>query len=120
MKSKIVWSVAVLALLAGNVYLGLSYVGLSKELDGMKIVVASQRYNDMTLNFMKMFVKKVIKSDTAVDFETRLKLENSVRELGDPQILEQWQKFVNSATEVDAQKNVKELLNVLVDKIYIK
>lgn len=120
MRSKIFWGMIVVVLLLGNIFLGLRYYSATKELEGTRVTLATQRYNDMVLNFMKMFIKRVIKSQTEVDFETRLKLENSVRDLDDPQILAQWQKFVNSQSETEAQANVKDLLDMLVDKVYIK
>ncbi len=120
MKSKAFWWVVVLALLAGNIFFGLQYFELQKELEGIKTVSSSQHYNEMVLKFVKLFIKRVIKSDKEVDFDTRLKLENAVRELDDAQILSQWQKFVNSSSEVEAQKNVKELLDILIDKVYIR
>ena len=87
-------------------------------------MLSTQRYNAKYLDFLKMFIRLVIKSDKEVDFETRWKLENSVRELADeysdPQILLQWQKFVASTNETEAQKNVKDLLAMLVDKTYLK
>ena len=104
----------------GNIFFGLRYFAAVKELEGTKVVLTTQRYNEKTINFLKMFIKRVIKSDKEVDFETRLKLENAVRDLNDEQILALWQKFVNSQNEVEAQKNVKELLDLLVDKVYIK
>lgn len=120
MKSKILWGAIIVILLGGNLLVGSLYFSATKNLEGARIVISSQRYNTMTLNFMKMFIKKVIKSDKEVDFETRLKLENAVRELNDPTILAQWQKFVNSQAEAEAQKNVKDLLEILIDKVYLK
>ncbi len=100
--------------------LGLLYFQATKELAGEKSIISSQRYNDLDISFLKMFIKDVIKSNKEVDFDTRLKLENAVRDLKDPQLLAQWQKFVNSQNEVDAQNNVKDLLEMLADKIYIQ
>ncbi|MFA5061906.1 MAG: hypothetical protein WC526_02065 [Patescibacteria group bacterium] len=120
MKSKIFWGLIILILLASNVFLGLMYYNASKELEGSRDTVATQRYNGQVLNFLKMFIKQVIKSKTEIDFDTRLQLENSVRGLNDPEILAQWQKFVNSTTQDEAQANVKDLLELLVGKIYLK
>ena len=120
MKSKAFLFIIVLTLFVGNIFFGLRYFAAVKELEGTKVVLTTQRYNEKTINFLKMFIKRVIKSDKEVDFETRLKLENAVRDLNDEQILALWQKFVNSQNEVEAQKNVKELLDLLVDKVYIK
>src|SRR3989339_12851 len=109
-----------LALLVGNLFFGLRYYTAMKELEGTKTIITTQKYNEQTINFLKMFIKRVIKSDKEVDFETRLKLESSVRDLNDEQILVQWQNFVNSQTEAEAQKNVKELLDLLIKKVYIQ
>lgn len=49
--------------------------------------------------------------------ETRLRLENAVRDLNNEQILAQWQKFTTSKTETEAQTQVKNLLELLVNKI---
>jgi hypothetical protein len=49
-----------------------------------------------------------------------LKLENAVREIQDKEILDQWIKFTESKTEDEAQKNVKDLLEILVNKLQIK
>ena len=120
MKSKIIWLTVIAALIAGNIFFGMQYVSTLKELDATRFAASTQRYNEKNLLFLKLFVKNVIKSDKEVDFETRLKLENAVRELNDPQILSVWQSFVNSKTETEAQQNVKDLLNVMVDKVYTR
>ena len=120
MKSKAFWVVVFLVLLGGNVLFATLYFQTTKELEGIKVIVSSQRYNDLAINFLKLFIKQVIKSNKEVDFDTRLKLENSVRDLKDAELLAQWQKFVSSQNETDAQTNVKDLLEMLVNKIYIK
>ena len=120
MKSKAFWTVIFLVLLGTSGLFALLYFSTVKELQGAKVVISSQRYNDLNINFLKMFIKQVIKSDKEVDFDTRLKLENSIRSLNDAELLAQWQKFANSNGEEEAQKKVKNLLEMLVDKIYIK
>lgn len=124
MKSKAFLAVIFLVLLGSNLLFAVMYFQATKELEGAKITLSTQRYNAKYLDFLKMFIKLVIKSDKEVDFDTRLKLENAVRQLkeeyNDMEILAQWQKFVNSQNEADAQKNVKELLSMLVDKTYLK
>lgn len=124
MKSKAFWVVIFLVLFGSNLLFALMYFQTAKELEGTKISLSTQRYNAKYLDFLKMFIKLVIKSDKEVDFETRLKLENAVRQLkeeyGDEEILLQWQKFVGSNDEITAQKNVKDLLSMLVEKTYLK
>lgn len=118
-KSKI-FLILILILLAGNVFLGAKYFSVVKELRQTKTALETQVINDKVLEFSKLFIEKVLKAETEVDFEMRLKLENAVRNLGDEEILNQWQKFTESKTEVDAQTEVKNLLEMLINKIKVK
>jgi hypothetical protein len=97
----------------------LGFVGFSyqREIDRLTTISNQEYTNQQTLNFLEIFIKKVLKSDKEVDFETRLKLENAVRDLKDDKILAQWQSFVNSKDELEAQNNVKDLLELLVVKV---
>ena len=115
-KSKIVF-VLILVLLAGNLFGGVKYFSVAKELRQTQTAMETQKTNDKILEFTKLFIEKVLKAETEVDFETRLKLENAVRNLEDEDIVLQWQKFTESKTEDEAQKNVKSLLETLVCKI---
>lgn len=69
------------------------------------------------VNFTKLFIKKVLVVEGEVDFETRLELENAVRALNDEEIKQQWQKFIESSSEEDAQGQVKVLLSLLMKRI---
>jgi len=119
-KSKILLIFIVLILLAGNVFWGVKYFSIVKEFRQTQVALDAQVTNEKILDFTKLFIEKVLKSETEVDFETRLKLENAVRILDDEQIFLQWQKFVESQTEADAQTEVKNLLEILINKIKIK
>ncbi len=119
-KQKTILIIIILLLLVGNVFLGVKYFQTQKELEATKATLKTQQINEKTLEFTKLFIEKVLKAETEVDFETRLKLENAVRNLEDEAILEQWTKFVESKTESDAQENVKNLLKMLIDKIIVQ
>lgn len=116
-KKKAIVTIVILLLLAGNVFLGTQYFALDQECRQVKASLTTQETNGGILNFTKMFVADVLKAQTEVDFETRLKLENAVREINDPEILSQWQKFTESITEEEAQQEVKNLLEMLIYKI---
>lgn len=116
-KSKIVLIIILFLLLAGDFFLWVRYSTAKKELEEIQRLSEVQKINEPVLNFTKFFIEKVLKAEKEVDFETRLELENSVRELGDEEILAQWQKFVDSKTETEAQQEVKNLLELLVNKI---
>lgn len=117
-KEKTILIIIILILLIGDIYFGLSYFNVQKELRQTQTALTTQKTNDKVLEFTKLFIVEVLKAKTEVDFETRLKLENAVRDLGDQEILTQWQKFTESKTEAQAQEEVKNLLELLVNKIH--
>jgi len=81
--------------------------------------VKTFQYDQKVLNFTKLFITRVLKADGEVGFEDRLQLENAVRSIDDKTIFDQWQKFVNAGTSLEAQIEVKNLLEMLVGKINI-
>ncbi len=102
---------------AAAIFFGWKYWDTTQELRLWRLNTNIETHNQRALDFTSVFIKQVLKSDTEVNFDTRLKLENMVREIGDEKVLAQWQAFVNSPNESDAQRNVKELLDVLIDKV---
>lgn len=76
--------------------------------------------NQKVLAFTSLFIDQVLRAEGEVDFETRLKLENSIRAIGDQELLTQWRRFVESADEAAAQVEVKALLALLVDKLSVE
>ena len=117
MQHKLIY-IVVIVILAGGIMASLAgYYSASIELSKTKAELAMQDNNKRSLEFLSMFVKKVIKADKEIGFEDRLELENAVRQLGDVAILAQWKKFVDSKTESEAQSNTKDLLDLLVSKV---
>lgn len=118
MKKKLIILIVVI-LLAGNVALGSQYLWNAQELVRTRALVRDQRFNDAALEFTRLFINEVINTEQTVDFETRLRLENAIRTLKDEAVLAQWQKFVNSADEAMAQREVRSLLQLLMSKIRV-
>ena len=112
--------IVVLVLLVGNIFFWLRYSATQKELLKTTQALETQKINEKILDFTELFIDKVLKAEWEIDFETRLNLENAVRNLGNEEILNQWQKFTGSKTEVDAQMEVKNLLEILINKIKVK
>lgn len=112
--------IIILVLSIGCVFFGFKYFAAQKELRQTQAALQTQQTNEKVLEFTKLFIEKVLKTETEVDFETRLKLENAVRNLGDEEILARWNKFVDSKTEAGAQEEVKNLLEILVNKIRVQ
>lgn len=104
-------------LLIASVFFGLQYFMLSQELAKANIDQNRTELNNRVIDFTSMFITKVLQAEQEVDFETRLSLENAVRGLKDEEIMSEWQTFVGSKTEAEAQQSVKDLLGILVSKI---
>lgn len=88
-----------------------------QQLQASRDLLKTYQYNEKILAFTKFFVSKVLKAQADVSFEDRLKLENDVRALNDKEILDQWQAFVNSKDEKEAQTQVRNLLDLLISKV---
>ena len=76
-----------------------------------------QTLNTKVLHFANLFISKVLRAEGEISFEERLKIENAVRETEDAQILSQWEKFVGAKTEAEAREEIKNLLQLIIDKI---
>jgi len=90
---------------------------LQKTLAREQAALAQNALDRQTLSFLQMFVSKVLGAQGTVSFDDRLVLENAVRGLNDSAILSAWDDFVNSQTPAAAQAGVKNLLELLVQKI---
>jgi len=118
--SRISLIIVVLILLIGNVFFWLKYSATQKELLKTTQALETQKVNENLLDFAKLFITEILKAEGEIDFETRLKFENAVRDLANEEILAQWQKFTGSETEDEVQTEVKNLLELLISKIQIK
>ncbi len=111
-------TIAVIAVLfLANVFFALKYAGVRSDLVRERSIGARAMLNERVLNFTSLFVEKVLKAKEEVNFEDRLSLETVVRDLNDTEILNQWNTFVNSKTEAEAQGAVKNLLSLLLRKM---
>ncbi len=116
-RQKIIFLAVILIILATNAFFAFEFAKMQKELNQTKVALENSQKNEQILNFNRLFIKKILKSDKEVDFETRLELENAVRNLKDDEILNQWKKFTEAEDENEAQREVKNLLWLLVNKI---
>lgn len=114
---KRVIEIIILLLIIGNAFFAYNYFNTKKELSEIKSGQNAAQVNTKVIDFATLFIKKVLQADKEVDFETRLALENAVRELNDEEIMAEWQNFVGSKTEAVAQASVKKLLEILITKI---
>jgi hypothetical protein len=105
-------------LIVVSVFLGAKYLQIKTELEVASSVIEGNKFRANVAEFGQLFVEKVLKSNQEVDFETRLKLENQVRNLKDDTIFRQWNQFISSKDEAEAQASVKDLLSSIMSKVY--
>ena len=115
-KGVVSFLVIVILLAAAIALIGQNYV-VRQNLAIAENTIESYQYNEKILSFSKLFVTKVLKTEGDVSFEDRLKLENAIRDINDKAIFDQWQEFVNSESQIQAQIAVKDLLELLITKI---
>jgi hypothetical protein len=107
----------IIILVAAVLVLGGQYYVTRQKLATSENTVKTLQYDQKVLDFTKLFIAKVLKADGDVSFDDRLQLENSVRSINDNTIFDQWQKFINAKTPLEAQIEVKNLLEMLANKI---
>ena len=73
--------------------------------------------NTKVLDFANIFINKVLRAEGEISFEDRLKIENAVRDTQDSDIYNEWQKFVGAKTELEGREEIKNLLQLIVNKI---
>ncbi len=115
-KSKMV-AAAIVLLVAGNILFGVQYFLQAAETKKLQGQLESQKTKEQAVLFLNLFVQKVLKTDKEVSFEDRLKLENAIRDINDPVLLQKWEAFTGGTNEFEIQKGVKDLLEALAKKI---
>jgi hypothetical protein len=117
-KTRLVANVLMLTLVALNIFFTINYSHNIREKDRV------QRENEVkteerlkTARFMKLFIDKVLGTNGTITFEDRVKLENDIRVLGDNNITNQWELFVNSVDSESAQRNAILLMSMLMSKM---
>ncbi len=110
----------VFLLIVANVFTVWKYIEARGQLKVAQMASQEQSLNIKYVDFTRLFIEKVLKAKGEVSFADRLQLENAVRDLNDAEVLAQWNTFIGSKTEADAQEAVKNLLSLLTQKIRTK
>lgn len=114
---KLLLIIVIVALISALILMTFQWLEMRKELNRAKEFFRVQQMNVSIVGFTNLFINKVLKSIDEVSIEDRLKLENAVREIGDKDILDQWNRFLASKDQKEAQVEVKNLLEILMSKI---
>ncbi len=110
-------ALAVLVLAFAALFFGVKYVVLARENQKLQEQINNNQQQKQVVDFLDLFVQKVLKTDKEVSFEDRLKLENAIRNINDPELLAKWEKFTGGNNESEIQQGVKDLLEALVKRI---
>jgi len=116
-KTRLFIIVIITLLACGNIYLAVLYGLAQLEFRQTQNQLKAQEANEKAVFFAKLFISEVLLGEGTVDFEDRLKLENSVREINDQNIFDAWQTFTKSENEKDIQRSASRLLELLFDKV---
>ena len=111
-------STLIVFLILLNIFSWVAYISRGSELENARNVATNIAQNQNILAFQKLFVDKVLKSDGAVDYDTRRELEQAVGKTNDDAVIAAWNAFLSAKTETEGQIKVKELLSVIADRAY--
>lgn len=114
---RLVIIVVITLLASGNIFFGVIYFIQRAEAHELAQCNETSELSQKVLIFSKLFVEKILKGSGEVSFDDRLKLENSIREINDQQIFDQWQNFTKSKSNYDAQAQAANLFTMLFSKI---
>ena len=109
---------AITLLIAAIIYLATMYFLCHQSLLQVQKQLKAQQNNEKVSVFARLFVDKVLLGEGTVSFDDRLKLENAVRDIGDPEVFSKWQEFTESKNDKESQITVGNLLKLLFAKIY--
>ena len=116
MKQKQIYIIIIILLLS-NLFLGVKYFNVSKELKETKSITAAQEERTKFSEFNKIFISEVLQAKSEVNYDTRLKLDEMVKDINNKELTAQWQKFTNSQTEEEAQEETVKLLGLLAEEM---
>lgn len=113
--ARLVSNLLMLVLVAGNIFFGIQYTEALKEKSVPVVDNTSQHIK--IARFLQEFIAVVLSPQGTVSVDDRVKLENDIRQLGDAELLAQWQAFVGSTDAVTAQKNAVLMMSLLSAKM---
>ena len=116
MVQKQIYLIIIVILLASNLFLGIKYFNASKELKETESITAAQEERTKFTEFNKVFISEVLQAKSEVNYDTRLKLDEMVKDINDKDLTAQWQKFTDSQTEKEAQDETVNLLGLVAER----
>jgi len=117
-KSNIFSNVIILLLLLGNIYLTFQYVSTSNELRQIKNEITLSKSNsNQATEVLKLFLDVVYNTRGIASVDDRIKLENEIRQIKDPEIIKAWEDLISSKDSKTSQAKAIKILGLLEDRI---
>jgi len=118
-RTRLVSNILMLVLVAGNIFFSIQYMVGTQMQQNQK--ADSIGTNIQVANFLKLFVDVVLntKAGQQISYNDRVKLEDTVRQINDADIIKQWDTFVASKDSKTAQDNAVSLMKILTDKLLL-
>ena len=115
-RTRLVSNLLMLALLVGNIFFTIQYTENMKT-EAAKTTDVSVQVRYQTARFLKSFIDQVINTKGTLSFDERVKLENDIRQIQDPDLTKLWDTFVSSKDAKTAQENAVKLMSMLTNKL---
>lgn len=80
---------------------------------------AKLQQNAKTVAFLRFFIVKIVNAESEVGLADRFRLETMIQELNNEQILKQWRLFMTSRSQIEARRNLRLFLELLVSNINV-
>ena len=117
MNQKQIYLIIIVILLIGNIFLGARYFNTNKELKKAITITAVAQEKTKFIEFNKTFISEVLQAKSEVSYDTRLKLDEMIKDINDQELTAQWQRFTDSQTEEEAQDETVKLLKLLAERV---
>lgn len=114
--TRLVSNVLMVLLVCMNIYFSINYISnikLNAERDA-RVLVSSESSAKIAIA-LKDFINIVIANDGEIQYSDRVKLENSILQIDNPILNDQWNKFVNSESSAEAQRNAIKVMTTLAN-----
>jgi len=114
-RARLVSNVLMLVLVAGNIFFSIQYAeGVRQQASAVEDDT-SQRLQ--MARFLKFFIDTVLNAQGTISTDQRIKLESDVRQIGDADVLGQWNSFVDSTDAAQAQERAVGLMSLIANKL---
>lgn len=116
-RTRLVANVLMVVLLGGNIFFSIQYASNIQQEQAKAAAPDDVASRIQTARFLKLYIDTVLTPGSNISVDDRIKLENDIRQLKDADLVRQWDVFVASEGNTEAQVNAVKLMSLLVNKL---